>query len=89
MRLGLKLTAFGTMLLLAKTHLYLSNAYLPGAQTASERPISGSVYWDVNSTGYLTVSAEGKHAKSSACAAKPGFLASISHFDPEWSCMWL
>ena len=72
MRLGLKLAAFGTILLLAKIHLYLSNAYLPEAHTASERPISGPVYWDVSSTGYLTVSAEGKQAKSSASAAKPG-----------------
>jgi hypothetical protein len=69
MRLGLKLIAFGIILLLPKTHLYLSHAHLSEAQTASERQISGPVaHWDVNSAGYLRVSA----AKTSNCSAKPG-----------------
>jgi hypothetical protein len=69
MQLGLKLIAFGIVLLLAKTHFYLSDAHLPEAQTASERQISSpGAYWDVNSPGYLTVSA----AKNPNCAAKPG-----------------
>ena len=73
MRLGLKLAAFGIILLLPKTHLYLSDAYLSEAQTAPERTISGPVaHRDINSTNYLTASAGGKQAKSTACAAKPG-----------------
>jgi hypothetical protein len=66
MRLGLKLAAFGVILLLPKTHLYLSNPDLSEAETASERPISGPVALsDANSTsGCLTVSADGKQAKS-------------------------
>ena len=59
MRLGLKLAAFGIILLLPKTQLYLSNGHAPEAQTASERPIPGPV---AHSMGYLKVSAEGKQA---------------------------
>lgn len=40
MRLGFKLAAFGIILLLAKTHVPLSNAYLSEAQTAPERTIA-------------------------------------------------
>jgi hypothetical protein len=73
MRLGIKLAAFGIILLLTKTNLYLSNAYFSEAKTAPEHTMSGSVaHWDVNSTSYLMVSAEDKQAKSSTCAAKPG-----------------
>ncbi len=69
MRLGLKLIALGIILLLPKTHLYLSEAHLSEAQTASERQVSSPVaHWDVNSAGNLTVSA----AKTSKCAAEPG-----------------
>ena len=71
MRLGLKLVAFGIILLLPKTNLYLSNAYLSEAKTAPEHTMSGPVA-NAKSTSYLKVSAEGKQAKSSACAAKPG-----------------
>lgn len=69
MRLGLKLIALGIILLLPKTHLYLSEAHLSDPQTASERRISSpAAHWDVNSAGHLTVSA----AQTSSCAAKPG-----------------
>ncbi|MBR0971243.1 MULTISPECIES: hypothetical protein [Bradyrhizobium] len=69
MRLGLKLIALGIILLLPKTHLYLSEAHLPEAQTASERQmLSPAAHWDVSSAGCFTVSA----AKTSKCAAKPG-----------------
>lgn len=72
MRLGLKLVALGVILLLSKTEVYLSNTYLSEAQIAPARPISGPIaHWDDNSKGYLTVSAEGKQAKRSTCAAKP------------------
>jgi hypothetical protein len=67
-----KARRFGIILLLPKTHFYLSNADLSEAQTAPERQISRSVaHWNLDSTG-LTVSAEGKQARSSTCAAKPG-----------------
>jgi hypothetical protein len=77
MRLGLKLVAFGIILLLPKTNLYLSDAYLSEAKTAPEQTMSGPVaHWDAKSTSYLKVSTEGKQAKSSTCAAKPGHDAS-------------
>jgi hypothetical protein len=69
MRLGFKLIAFGIILLLPKTHLYLSDAPLLEAQSASERQISTPVaHWVVNSGGYPTVSA----AKISTCGENPG-----------------
>ena len=69
MRLGLKLIALGIVLLLPKTHLYLSEAHLSEAQTAPERQmLSPEAHWDVNSACCFTVSA----AKTSQCAAKPG-----------------
>lgn len=69
MRLGLKLIALGIILLLPKTHLYLSEAHLSEAQSASERQmLSPEAHWDVNSASYFTVSA----AKTSTCPAKPG-----------------
>lgn len=69
MRLGLKLAAFVVILLLPKTHLYLSKGDHSEAQTAPERPIPGpAAPWDV---GDLTISAEGKQTKSSTCAPKP------------------
>lgn len=77
MRLGLKLVAFGIILLLPKTNLYLANAYFSEAKTAPEHTMSGSVA-HANSTSYLMVSAEGKQAKSSTCAAKPGHDANDS-----------
>ncbi len=73
MRLGLKLVAFGIILLLPKTNLYLSNAYFSEAKTAPEHAMSAPIaHWDANSTSCLTVSAEDKQAKSSTCAAKSG-----------------
>ena len=79
MRLGLKLVAFGIILLLPKTSLYLSNVSFSEAKTAPEHTMSGPVaHWDANSTSYLTVSAEGKQAKSSTFAAKPGHDANDS-----------
>ncbi|WP_194478037.1 hypothetical protein [Bradyrhizobium sp. CCBAU 53338] len=69
MRLPLKLMALGIILLLPKTHLYLSEAHLSEAQTASERQMLTPVaHWDANSASHFTVSA----AKTSECAAKPG-----------------
>ncbi|WP_271527181.1 hypothetical protein [Bradyrhizobium sp. CCBAU 25338] len=69
MRLGLKLIALGIILLLPKTHLYLSEAHLSEEQIASERQILSPVaHWDVNSAGYFTVSA----ARTSKCASKLG-----------------
>jgi hypothetical protein len=79
MRLGLKLAAFGIIVLLPKTHLYLSNAYLSKAQTTAERTMTGPVARrDINSMSYLTVSAGGEQAKRATCAAKPGHDASNS-----------
>jgi len=68
MPLGFKLIAFGIILLLPKTYLYLSGAPPLEAQSASERQISTLVvHWDVSSTGHLTVSA----AKIFKCGESP------------------
>ena len=73
MRLGLKLVALGVILLLSKTEVYLSNTSLSEVQIVPARPISGPIaHRDVNATGYLTVSADGKQAKRFTCGAKPG-----------------
>ncbi len=69
MRLALKLIALGIILLLPKTHLYLSEVQLSEGQAASERQISSPASrWDANSLRHLAVSA----AKTSECAANPG-----------------
>ncbi|RTM07480.1 MAG: hypothetical protein EKK33_30930 [Bradyrhizobiaceae bacterium] len=65
MRLGFKLIALGIILLLPKTHLYLSEADLSEAQVASERQILSPA---ANAAGHCTVSA----AKTSKCASKLG-----------------
>ncbi|MBN9041314.1 MAG: hypothetical protein J0H38_08485 [Rhizobiales bacterium] len=68
MRLGLKLIALGIIVLLPKTHLYLSDAHLSEAQTASKRQIFAPTgHWDIKSASYFTVPA----AETSKCESKP------------------
>lgn len=70
MRLGIRLAAIGLVLLTAKTHHPLSNAYLSDTQVVSERRV---VY--PGHLGYAAQGAEGKHPKSLAstytCPANP------------------
>ncbi|WP_271672803.1 hypothetical protein [Bradyrhizobium sp. CCBAU 51627] len=78
MRLELKLAAFGIILLLPKTSLYLSNDGLSEAQTAPERLISAPVAHRIdNSTYRPMLSTSGEQDKSSTCAAKPGHSSDI------------
>jgi hypothetical protein len=72
-RLVLKLAALGVILLMPKTHLYLSDADLSKTQTAYERPVCDPATHpdDVNSRGYVALTAEGTQPKSSSCSAKP------------------
>jgi hypothetical protein len=75
MRLVLKLAALGIMILMPKTHLYLSNADPSKTQIAAyERPIPDQAAHrdDLNSRGYVVPTAEGKQPKISSCSAKPG-----------------
>jgi len=74
MRLGLQLAAFGIILLLPKTHLFLSNTdFVPAAQTVPERSMSAPQdRRGPNATDCLTDPADGKRAKDSACVAKLG-----------------
>lgn len=68
MRLGIKLAAIGLVLLTAKTHHPLFNAYPSNTQAASERPVVHQGH-----LGYAARAAQGKHPKSSTstCPAKP------------------
>ena len=82
MRLVLKLAALGVIVLMPKTHLYLSNADLSKTQTvAYERPISGPAAHrdDLNSRGYVALTAEGRQPKISSCSAKPGLDTMAVH----------
>ena len=74
MRLVLKLAALGVIVLMPKTHLYLSNAGISETQTATnERLISSPAAHldDLNSRSYVALTAPGKRPKISSCSAKP------------------
>ena len=81
MRLVLKLAALGVIVLMPKTHLYLSSADLSKTQTAYERPVSDPAAHrdDLNSRGYVALTAEGKQPKISSCSAKPGLDTMAVH----------
>jgi hypothetical protein len=75
MGLVLKLAVLGAIVLMPKTHLYLSSADLSKTQTAAyERPISGPAAHrdDPNSRGYVALIAGGKQPEISSCSANPG-----------------